>query len=465
MPISDHPIPLAPAASPPAVTRLNVPALVALMLGVVVVTIDISLTSTAVPAIAASLQLPAAQLIWIINTYYLAVVATLLPLAALGEIYGHRRLFLCGLLVFALGALASGSATALWQLMAGRALLGVGAAAVSATTPAMIRALYPPARMGRGLGLYAMVVGMAFTVGPTATSAVLSLVDWPWLFWMTVPFALLAFALGCWRLPDTSHSPRAFDPVAAVLCAALFACLLYAIASVAHLGWKPAAAALLGTALFAFGLHRREAGRPAPLLAADLFRIPLFALSSLTSSCAFAVQGLVFVVLPFLLIFKMGYSQVEAGLLITPWPAALAFMTLIAPRLAERVSPGLLGCLGLLVLALGLVLLALMPMDAGIGGIAWRLWLCGVGFGLFQSPNLVALMSSAPPERSGGAGGILATSRLLGQSLGAAAVALCLSTWPEQGMSVAIWLGAAMALLGSAVSWLRLLPSIRGAQR
>lgn len=440
--------------------RLNLPALASIMLGVIVVTLDISLTSTAIPSIAASLAVPAAQLIWVINIYYLAVVAALLPLGALGEIHGHRRVFLGGLLVFALGALCSGLASSLWALMAGRAVLGLGAAAVSATTPAMIRALYPPERLGRGLGLYAMVVGIAFTVGPTATSAVLSAVDWPWLYWMSAPVALFALGLGIFYLPETEPNIRRFDTRAAALCAATFACLLFAIAGAAHLGWLPVAAAVSSALLFGYLLRLREAKQAAPLLAVDLFQIPVFALSAVTASFAFAVQGLVFVVLPFLLMFQMSYSQVEAGLLITPWPAALAFMTLIAPRLAERVKPGLLGAVGLAILAAGLCLVATMPATPSIFSIAWRLWLCGVGFGLFQSPNMVALMSSAPKNRSGGAGGILAASRLLGQSIGAAAVAFCLTTWPTQGVATALWLGMALALLGSLASLLRLLPSV-----
>ena len=136
-------------------------------------------------------------------------------------------------------------------------------------------------------------------------------------------------------------------------------------------------------------------------------------------------------------------------------------MTLIAAPLADRISTALLGGLGLFVVAAGLGSLAALPPSAGIVDIAWRLVLCGVGFGLFQSPNMKAIMSSAPRARSGGAGGILAASRLLGQSFGAAAVAICLSLSPARGTEMAIWLGAAVALLGSTVSFLRLLPAIR----
>lgn len=442
--------------------RVPLPALLAVQIGVAVVTLDISMTSTALPTIAPGIGTSAAATIWIVNVYYLAVIAALLPLAALGEIHGHRRIFFAGLLVFALGSLACGLAGSLPVLAAARAVLGLGAAAVSATTPALIRALYPPDRLGRGLGFYALVVGIALTVGPTAASAILAVADWPWLFLLNVPAALLAFALALRGLPPTERNIRPFDAASALLCAGLFGGLLFGIAGVAHRsGWLPVALAWAAAALCGYGLRRREAGRASPILAVDLFRIPIFSLSAATSVCAFTIQGLIFVVLPFLFQIGLGYSQVESGFLLTPWPATLAVMTLVAAPLADRVAPGLLGGFGLVVVAGGLVSLAMLPPAAGPVDIAWRLVLCGVGFGFFQSPNMKAMMSSAPRERSGGAGGILAASRLLGQSIGAAAVAICLSLAPGEGMRLAIWLGVAMALLGGLVSFLRLIPVLR----
>ncbi|HEY7804547.1 MAG TPA: MFS transporter, partial [Orrella sp.] len=301
---------------------LNLKALLALMLSVAMVTIDISLTSTAVPAIASGLGVSPAQTIWVINIYYLTVVASLLPLGALGEIIGHRRVFLVGLGIFALGALASGLSESLTALMGARGLQGIGSAAVSATTPALIKTLYPSDRLGRGLGLYAMVVGVAFTAGPTMVSGVLSVANWPWLYLGTLPFILLAMALAIKGVPNTDRADRAFDPVAALLCALLFAALLTALSSLGHL--KPLAlmAGLIAAAVFGYSLARRESGKQAPILAIDLFRIRLFALSSMTSITAFVVQALVFVVLPLLFTINLGFSEVQAGLLITPWPAA-----------------------------------------------------------------------------------------------------------------------------------------------
>lgn len=445
-----------------ATTKIPLPALFAVQLGVTIVTLDISLTSTALPAIAAGLGTNPESTIWIINVYYLAVIASLLPLAALGEIYGHRRIFFGGLLAFALGSLAAGLSNSLLMLTIARALVGVGTASVSATTPALIRTLYPPSRLGRGLGVYALVVGVAFSVGPTATSAILSVANWPWLFLMNVPLALLTFLFARRDLPQTPRNVRPFDGLSAFCCGGMLAGLIFGIAGIAHRSsWLPIMLSIVFAAICGYCLRQREAGHPAPILAVDLFRIPLFALSSATSVCAFTIQGLVFVALPLLFHFEFGFSQVESGLLITPWPITLAIMTLIAAPLGDRVQPGLLGGGGLLVVAIGLTCVAMLPSAPSSVDIAWRLIVCGIGFGFFQTPNMKAIMSSAPATRSGGASGVLAASRLFGQSLGAAVVAICLSISPAHGTSAAIWCGAALGALGSIVSSLRLLPSAR----
>ncbi|MFZ9487560.1 MAG: MFS transporter [Alphaproteobacteria bacterium] len=451
--------------APPAAATTAVPrglALLALQAGVGVVTIDISLTSTALPSIAAALGTSPAAAIWIVNAYYLAVVAALLPMGALGEIHGHGRVFRAGLVAFAAGSLACGLAWSLPSLAAARAISGIGAAAVAAPPPARVRARYPPERRGRGRGRYALVVGVALAAGPMAASAILALAQWPWLFLAGLPVVLAVLAAPSRILPPTERSARRLDAMAAALCACMFALLLLAIAGVAHrVAWP--AIALAGTLAAACGvaLWRREAGGAAPILALDLFRIPVFALSAATSVCAFSIQGAAFVAMPLLLQARLGYSQVELGLLVTPWPASVVATTLLVARLADRLPPGLLGGAGLLAMAPGLAMLAGLGPGAGPLGIALALAACGAGFAFFQSPNMKALMASAPRHRGGGAGGILATARLLGQSLGAALVALCLGAQGTDGLATALWIGAGLALCGSATSFLRMLPALR----
>ncbi|KPF41514.1 multidrug MFS transporter [Rhizobium sp. AAP43] len=424
-------------------------------------TIDISMTSTSLPSIARSIGIASATSVWIMNSYYLIVVAALLPFAALGEIYGHRRVFLIGTMLFLVGALASGLAGSLPTLIGSRTILALGSAAISAVTPALVRFIYPPSRLGRGLGTYALVVALAFTAGPTIASTVLAIAGWRWLYLVHLPFGVVALVVSVYYVPATPRSHRRFDIASASLSAAFFAAALFALAGIAHhLDWSVIALSAIASIALGYLLLRREQGRSAPILAVDLFKLPLFSLSSATSICAFTVQGLAFIVLPFLLHEQFGFGQSETGLLITPWPAALAATVLVVAPLADRFSPGILATGGLVILAAGLASVAYLPVDATSMDIVWRLAVCGLGFGFFQSPNMRAIMASAPPSRSGGASGIVAASRLFGQAIGAAIVALCLSLSGSGGAVLAISIGAGVAIAGSLISAMRLLARV-----
>jgi MFS transporter, DHA2 family, multidrug resistance protein len=188
----------------------------------------------------------------------------------------------------------------------------------------------------------------------------------------------------------------------------------------------------------------------------DLLCIPIFALSVCTSVASFCAQMLAFVAMPFYLETRFGYSAVQMGLLITPWPIAIAFAAPLAGRLVERYSAGLLGGIGLILFAAGLGTLALLPDNPSATDIVWRMALSGAGFGLFQTPNNRTMIAAAPRERSGGASGVLGTARLLGQTLGASLVALLLARYPAEGTQISLMVGVGFALFGAALSMLRL---------
>jgi DHA2 family multidrug resistance protein-like MFS transporter len=140
----------------------------------------------------------------------------------------------------------------------------------------------------------------------------------------------------------------------------------------------------------------------------------------------------------------------------TPWPLVVAIMAPIGGRLSDRYPAGILGGIGLALLAVGMALLAMLPASPSVANIVWRMGICGLGFGFFQTPNMRALMSSAPPGRSGSASGIVATARLTGQTTGAALAALCFSLAGHKGAALALALGAGFAVLGSVMSFLRM---------
>ncbi|WP_207178062.1 MFS transporter [Methylobacterium indicum] len=429
----------------------------AILAGVALATLDTAIANTALPTIAADLGVDPADSVWIVNAYQLAVVATLLPIAALGEIVGQRRVYLVGLALFTVASLVCALAWSLPALVAARVLQGVGASALMAVNVALIRFVTPPHQLGRGMGLNAFVVGVGFALGPTAASLILLVASWPWLFAVNLPIGLAALALARRALPETGRSGHAFDGVAALLNAATFALLVLGLGEAAHAGplWR-VLAEFAGALACGALLLRRQAGHPAPMLAVDLFRRPLFALSAATSVCSFAAQGLAFVSLPFLFQHALGHSQVETGFLMTPWPLVVALMAPVAGRLSDRYPPGLLGGIGLALLAVGMASLALLPAAPDVWGTAWRMALCGAGFGFFQAPNLRAIMTSAPAARSGGASGIVATSRLVGQTTGAALVAACFALAAAHGPVLALGLGAAFAGVASLISLSRL---------
>ena len=301
------------------------------------------------------------------------------------------------------------------------------------------------------------MVGIGFTLGPAVASLVLSVASWPWLFAINVPLGLLALAFALPALPRSARRGHGFDPVSAVLTAFSFAALILALGAAAQREAMPLVLLPLLVALAAGSLLlRRQAGHPAPMLPVDLLRRPMFALSTLTAMAAFAAQGLAFVALPFYFEAVLHRNPIDTGFLMMSWPVIVALAAPIAGRMSDRHPPGLLGGVGLAILVLGMVSLALLPADPHTLDIVLRMALCGAGFGFFQSPNLKALMSSAPPERSGGASGVIGMARLIGQTTGAALVALCFGLAGTQGAIWALALGAAFAAMASLASFARL---------
>lgn len=447
--------PHAPAPAAPLVGNRR--ALVAVLMAVSLVTLDSSITNTALPNIGAALQARPAESIWVVIAYQLAVVAALLPFAALADRFGARRVHLGGMTFFVVASLASALAWSLPVLAAARALQGLGAAAMMSVNIALVRQIYPPQQLGRGVGLNALVVGVSFALGPTVASTLLALLPWPWLYALNLPLGLVAFVVAYASLPRSAPRGRPFDAVAALLTALTFAGLLGCLATAAQRGAMAWALALAVLALASGrALLRRQAAHAAPMLPTDLLRRPLFALSVATSMCSFAAQGLAFVSLPFFIETVLQRASVQTGFLIAPWAIVVAAAAPLAGRLSERWPPGLMGGIGLLLLGGALASLALLTPEASTTAIVLRMALCGLGFGLFQSPNLNALMSAAPPERSSGASAMVAMARLNGQAIGAALVALCFGLAGARGPVWALGLGAVLAGMAAIASLARL---------
>jgi DHA2 family multidrug resistance protein-like MFS transporter len=462
----------APAVPPDGLpTPLRYRAMATVLGGIALSVLDGTVMNLALPGIARDMQVSAAEVIWVVNAYQVAILTLLLPLARLGDLFGYRRVYLSGLGLFIAASLACVFSTSLAQLSAARALQGMGAAGMFALNAALVRAIYPRRLLGRGIAINSAVVAIASVAGPSVAALVLSIASWPWLFAINVPLGLAVFALGLGSLPDRSAVPPEggrFSIPDALLNAAMFALLFLGVdrlvprgsPGAATPGLPLAALVLIAAGLAVAALHvRRQRRQAVPLLPIDLLRIPVFRLSMFTSVAAFAAQMLASIALPFLLLRGLGRSAADAGLVLTAWPIATVVAALVAGQLIGRLSDGLLGGIGLLTLALGLLLMALVPAQPTLAQLAWRLALCGAGFGLFQSPNNHTIVTSAPANRSGAAGGMLGTARLSGQSIGAVAIALLFSLPRLAEPRVPVWalvVAASCAALASGTSLLRL---------
>ena len=431
-------------------------AIAAIALGITMSVLDSTIVNVALPTIARDFRASSAASIWVINAYQLAILLVLLPLASLGEIVGYRRVSQAGLAIFTIASLGCAFAPSLLALSLARAVQGIGAAGIMSVNGALVRHTYPHHSLGRALGINAFVVATAAAVGPTIASGVLAVAHWRWLFGINVPLGAVAIAIALWALPDSERAPRRLNISGAALYAATMGLLLSGLQTLAHRAAVLLALVQIGSGcVFAWLLVRHERPRAAPLVPFDLLRIRSFTLSLATSLCSFTAQMSALVALPFE-IQRLGHSPVETGLFITPWPLALAFTAPLAGRLADRYPAGLLGGVGLLTLAAGLTLLVLHPVTGDATGVLWRMALCGAGFGFFQAPNNRAIMGTVPRRRSGAAGGMLAAARLVGQTIGAAAVAILFRAYGEAGSNYALMLAALLALVGAAISLLRL---------
>ncbi|MEO7887833.1 MAG: MFS transporter, partial [Polaromonas sp.] len=375
-------------------------ALLVIILGIVMAVLDGTIVNLALPDIARELNATAAQSIWVINAYQVATLALLLPLATLGDIVGYRRVYLVGMAVFAAASVACALADSLAMLALARALQGLGAAGLMSVNTALVRLIYPKHLLGRGIAINSLVVATASVAGPSIAAAILSAGSWPWLFALNVPFALVSLWWGRKALPEniSKAAGSRFSLLDVVLNALMFGLVFLGVdglgvraepvpggAAPSSL-WVPLAELAVGLAVGVVYV-RRQLVQPVPLFPLDLLRIPVFALSMGSSIGAFCAQTLAYVGLPFLLLGGYGFTHLQAGLLLTAWPLAIVVTAPLVGRLMGRYSGGLLGGAGMAMLALGLVSLALLPPHPVQADIIWRMALCGMGFGFFQSPN------------------------------------------------------------------------------
>ncbi len=433
---------------------LNIFAVLAVSLSTVIAMLDSTIANVALPVIAKDFGVSESASIMIINAYQFAVVASLMPFAALGRAVGNKKIFMAGVVLFAFSSLGCALSATLSMLTAFRVIQGFGAAAVLSVNAALIKEIYPERLLGRGLGINVMVVSVSAAAGPSIASAILSQTSWNWLFTINVPIACLSLLLSLIFLAPRERRSVGFDSGGALLVFVLFIAFSLSTMSMTthHL---PAAA--LSFAVFAglAGLLYINQKRKANAALIPMLHNPTLSLSLLMSMLSYSTQLLAFVSLPFYFHNVLQRNVVDIGLLLTAWPLATMASSLISGDLAKKYDPNLVALSGLACLLAGMLLMANLPSDPSNGAIVWRVALCGIGFGLFQSPNNLLIMTSVSHENSSIASGLLGSSRLIGQIVGSALVAIFFNMRGAQATNISLMAGAAFSFLSLVVSYMR----------
>lgn len=452
-------------------------AMIALMTALAMTVLDGTIVNIALPQIAISLKVSAGAAIWVANGYLLAVAMTLATFASLAARVGYRNQFAAGLAVFTLASLGCALAPSINVLIGMRLLQGIGASAILSIGPAILRTIFPNRLLGRILGVNALMVASFSAIGPTLGGMLLSIAGWEWLFAINVPLGAIGVVLALRALPgERTLALGRFDGAGAVLSAAAMGALIMAAEACQRLG-APGQAENAGLEALAYGVTAILAGTAfvwrqrraqQPLLPLSLFASARFSMAALTSLISFIGQGMAFLALPFLFQSNYGYSALHAALLFTPWPLGIILAAPQAGKLSDRYPPIALSSAGLATFTAGLVLLALLPAQAQTWDICWRGFICGIGFGFFQSPNNREMLSNTSREHSAAASGVLAIMRTFGQCLGAALMGIILSVFGSHlahgtgsltsvaqdanAIRLSLWVAAAATALATALS-------------
>jgi EmrB/QacA subfamily drug resistance transporter len=405
---------------------------IAIGTGSFMVALDGSVVNAILPVLRETFNSNVATIEWVVTIYLLVLSGLLLSFGRLGDLRGHRSLYILGFVAFVASSALCGLAWSAGMLIFFRGLQAIGGALLASNSPAIVTGNFPAEQRGRAFGLVSMMTYLGLTVGPSLGGWLTHAFGWRTVFYINVPVGLLALTLSLVFIPkdSPSESERRFDLPGALVFLAALTLLLLGLNKGAEWGWSSSsvlgllAGALIFMAVFIL-IERRS---PHPMLDLNLFRIPLFSTSTLGAVlnyiCLFSITFL----MPFYLIQGRGLNPAQAGLLLTVQPVMMAIAAPVSGAFSDRIGSRLPGMIGMGVLAAGLLLLSRLDADSGLWLAVLGLAVAGTGTGMFISPNTSALMGAAPRERQGIASGVLATARNFGMVLGIGLAAAIFTT-------------------------------------
>ncbi|MBC2903683.1 DHA2 family efflux MFS transporter permease subunit [Streptomyces cupreus] len=411
--------------------------LLTLSIGFFMTVLDVTIVNIAVPDLISGLSSSFNQVLWILNAYTLVFAVLLLVSGRLGDALGARRLLVWGLALFTVASALCGAAQDSGQLIAARALQGLGAAALMPQTLSILTSLTPVERRGRAFGIWSAIAGTALVAGPTLGGLLVTWQSWRWVFVINVPVGLVAIVLALRHIPPMStHRRHRLDPLGLILSTAALFCVTYGVIEGQRYEWGTIrgvvsipAVIVLGVVLWGAFLWCEWLGRAGdPLLPLELLRRRNYLLMNLVIAIVMlAMTGLLLVLTLYLQLVR-GMSALEAGLALAPTPVVAVLLSPFVGRLTGRRSGKYALALGLLVFAGALILMAAtVATDSDAVTLLPSLLMAGTGMGLVLAPMNTIAMHGIPQHLVGAASGVSSTARQLGTVIGVAAVGALLA--------------------------------------
>lgn len=435
--------------------------LIAVGTGSFMAALDGSVVNTILPVIRDAFQSQVAAIEWVVTVYLLVISGILLTFGRLGDLRGHKSVYIWGFGIFVLGSVLCGAAPSVEALVAWRGLQALGAAMIASNAPAILTGNFPAEQRGRALGMQATMTYLGLTVGPSLGGWLTASLGWRSVFYINVPVGALALTLSLVFIPENppAEENQPFDLAGAFTFMGGLVTLLLALNKGAEWGWgSPRILTffiMAGVLLAVFiAIERRT---PEPMLDLGLFRQPVFSASVISAVLNYICLYSIAFLMPFYLIQGRGLNPAQAGLLLTTQPLLMAIIAPVSGTISDRIGSRLPGMIGMSILSLGLFLLSRLGSASPLWFAALGLAAAGIGIGIFISPNNSALMGSAPRARQGIAAGVLAASRNVGMVLGVGLAGAILTSRINpslpptlfQGISAGLLTASGIALLGA----------------
>jgi EmrB/QacA subfamily drug resistance transporter len=453
----------------------------AVAFGLFMIMLDNTVVNVALPSIQSDLGIGISQLEWIVNGYALTFAVLMLTGGKLADLFGRRRIFIIGLVIFTASSLACGLATSSSWLIGARIVQGVGSALMNPATLSIITATFPPRQRGMAIGIWAGVSAMALAIGPLVGGVLTQQINWSWIFFINIPVGILAIIVARLVIDesrDTSEEQRLDLPGLLSSGIGLFA-LTYGLIEANNYGWTSGrillsfAVAVIG--LVAFILLERH--QRVPMLDLSLFKNPTFAgANTIMLLVALAMFGIFFYVSLYMQNI-LGYSATQAGASFLPMTVMIILLAPIAGKVSDRYGSRWPVALGMTLVGASLLVDSTFKVDSTFWNLLPALILGGIGMALAMAPTTAAAMGSVPVDKAGVGSAVLNSSRQVGGSLGIAVMGAIVASYvhvkpPDprvryeyvQGFHHAVLVGAGFAFLAVviAVAFIRKIPHHEG---